>query len=65
MKSVQWVARGSKNCPYCQRLDGAVREIEAPFVAKGDEVEGENEGEKLVAKRNTFHPRSIRAATAR
>ncbi|WP_435969315.1 phage portal protein [Streptomyces sp. Qhu_M48] len=56
VKSVQWVARGSKNCPYCQRLDGAVREIETPFVAKGDEVEGENEGEKLVAKRNTFHP---------
>lgn len=53
---VQWVARGSKNCPYCQRLDGAVREIEAPFVAKGDEVEGEEDGEKLVAKRDTFHP---------
>ncbi|MEU3600890.1 phage portal protein [Streptomyces sp. NPDC006798] len=53
---IQWVARGSKNCPYCQRLDGSVREIETPFIAKGDEVDGEAEGEKLVAKRNTFHP---------
>ncbi|MFB7031720.1 MULTISPECIES: phage portal protein [unclassified Streptomyces] len=56
VKSIQWVARGSKNCPYCQRLDGAVREIETPFVAKGDEVEGEAEGETLTAKRDTFHP---------
>ncbi|MEW2631795.1 phage portal protein [Streptomyces sp. NPDC048389] len=56
VKKVQWVARGSENCPYCRRLDGAVREIEAPFIAKGDEVDGEEEGEKLVAKRNTFHP---------
>jgi HK97 family phage portal protein len=56
VSKVQWVARGSKNCPYCQRLDGAVREIEAPFVAKGEEVEGEAEGETLTAKRDTFHP---------
>jgi HK97 family phage portal protein len=55
VSKVQWVARGSKNCPYCQRLDGAVREIEAPFVAKGDEVEGDGD-ETLTAKRDTFHP---------
>ncbi|WP_435610886.1 phage portal protein [Streptomyces sp. C10-9-1] len=56
VKKVQWVARGSHNCPYCQRLDGTVRAIETPFVAKGDEVDGAEEGEKLVAKRDTFHP---------
>lgn len=56
VKKVQWVARGSENCPYCKKLDGAVREIEAPFVAKGDEVDGDEDNEKLVAKRDTFHP---------
>ncbi|MFF9146331.1 phage portal protein [Streptomyces sp. NPDC014861] len=55
VQKVQWVARGSETCPYCRRLDGAVREIETPFVAKGDEVEGAD-GEALTAKRNTFHP---------
>ncbi|MFM9654058.1 hypothetical protein ACKI1S_50065, partial [Streptomyces galilaeus] len=33
VKTVQWVARGSENCPYCKKLDGAEREIETPFVA--------------------------------
>lgn len=53
---VQWVARGSKHCPYCTKLDGTIREIDLPFVAKGDEVEGDEQNEKLVAKRDTFHP---------
>ncbi|MEU2799045.1 phage portal protein [Streptomyces sp. NPDC007117] len=56
VKRIQWVARGSENCPYCTKLDGTVREIEDPFVAKGDEIDGDEDGEKLVAKRNTFHP---------
>ncbi|MEV7282866.1 phage portal protein [Streptomyces sp. NPDC093111] len=55
VKKIQWVARGSANCPYCQRLDGAVRAIETPFVAKGDDVEGDD-GQALTAKRDTFHP---------
>ncbi|NUP21602.1 MAG: phage portal protein [Streptomyces sp.] len=53
---LQWVARGSKHCPYCTKLDGTIREIDLPFVAKGAEIEGDEENEKLVAKRNTFHP---------
>ncbi|MEU2450064.1 phage portal protein [Streptomyces sp. NPDC012765] len=53
---VKWVARGSEHCPYCTKLDGTVREIDLPFVAKGAEVEGDEENEKLVAKRDTFHP---------
>ncbi|MCY0919615.1 MULTISPECIES: phage portal protein [unclassified Streptomyces] len=53
---LKWVARGSKHCPYCTKLDGRVQEIDLPFVAKGDEVEGDAEGEKLVAKRNVHHP---------
>ncbi|MFJ8863622.1 phage portal protein [Streptomyces sp. NPDC102451] len=56
VKQVQWVARGSKHCPYCTKLDGTVRDIERPFVGKGDEIDGDEEGEKLVAKRDTFHP---------
>ncbi|WP_329545558.1 phage portal protein [Streptomyces sp. NBC_01356] len=56
VKTVQWVARGSENCPYCKRLDGSKREIETPFIAKGEELDGDEDGEKLVAKRNTFHP---------
>ncbi|MEU7348347.1 phage portal protein [Streptomyces bacillaris] len=56
VKRLQWVARGSENCPYCTKLDGSIREIEDPFVAKGDEIDGDEDGEKLVAKRNTFHP---------
>ncbi|MGW1127466.1 phage portal protein [Streptomyces sp. NPDC002526] len=56
VKQVKWVARGSKHCPYCTKLDGAVRDIEEPFVGKGDEVDGGEDGEKLVAKRDTFHP---------
>lgn len=56
VKTVQWVARGSANCPYCKKLDGAEREIETPFIAKGEELDGDEDGEKLVAKRNTFHP---------
>ncbi|WKV74231.1 phage portal protein [Streptomyces sp. PCS3-D2] len=53
---VKWVARGSAHCPYCTKLDGTVREIDLPFVAKGDEVEGDEENSALVAKRDTFHP---------
>ncbi|MGW1662930.1 phage portal protein [Streptomyces microflavus] len=53
---IQWVARGSENCPYCRKLDGSVRAIEDPFVAKGDEIDGDEEGQKLTAKRDTFHP---------
>ncbi|MDX2623843.1 phage portal protein [Streptomyces sp. WI03-5b] len=56
VKRVQWVARGSKHCPYCTKLDGTVRDIEKPFVGKGDEIDGDQDGEKLVAKRDTFHP---------
>ncbi|WP_433406865.1 phage portal protein [Streptomyces sp. CA-146814] len=56
VKRIQWVARGSENCPYCTKLDGTVRKIEDPFVAKGDEIDGDEEGQKLTAKRNTFHP---------
>ncbi|QQM45001.1 phage portal protein [Streptomyces liliifuscus] len=55
VRSLKWVARGSKNCPYCTKLDGRTIAIEKPFIAKGDEVEGED-GEALKAKRNTFHP---------
>lgn len=54
--TLKWVTQGSKNCPYCTKLDGRETDIETPFIAKGDEVAGEEEGEKLVAKRNTFHP---------
>ncbi|MCZ4604982.1 hypothetical protein O3S80_14780, partial [Streptomyces sp. Lzd4kr] len=55
VRKLQWVARGSKNCPYCTKLDGRTIAIEEPFIAKGDEVEGKD-GETLKAKRNTFHP---------
>jgi HK97 family phage portal protein len=55
VRTLQWVARGSENCPYCTKLDGRTIAIEEPFIAKGDEVEGED-GEALKAKRNTFHP---------
>jgi HK97 family phage portal protein len=55
VKQVQWVTVG-KNCPYCNKLEGRTTDIEEPFVAKGDEIEGDEDGEKLVAKRNTFHP---------
>jgi HK97 family phage portal protein len=55
VRQLKWVARGSKNCPYCTKLDGRTIAIEEPFIAKGDEVEGED-GETLKAKRNTFHP---------
>ncbi|MCM1974623.1 phage portal protein [Streptomyces sp. G1] len=55
VRKLQWVARGSRNCPYCTKLDGRTVGIETPFIAKGDEVEGED-GEALKAKRNTFHP---------
>ncbi|MGW2591963.1 phage portal protein [Streptomyces sp. NPDC001515] len=53
---VQWVARGSENCPYCKKLDGAVRNIDDAFIAKGESLEGDEDGEQLTAKRNTFHP---------
>ncbi|THA78404.1 phage portal protein [Streptomyces sp. A0642] len=56
VKQVKWVTRGSKHCPYCIKLDGALRDIEKPFVGKGDEIDGDEDGEKLVAKRDTFHP---------
>ena len=54
--TLKWVTQGSKHCPYCTKLDGRETEIETPFIAKGDEVEGDEDGEKLVAKRDTFHP---------
>ncbi|WTW96594.1 phage portal protein [Streptomycetaceae bacterium NBC_01309] len=54
VRELRWVAQG-KNCPYCTKLDGRTVGIETPFIAKGDEVEGDD-GEALKAKRNTFHP---------
>ncbi|MFJ5059032.1 phage portal protein [Streptomyces nigra] len=53
--TLKWVTQGSKHCPYCTKLDGRTTEIETPFIAKGDEVDGDD-GEALTAKRNTFHP---------
>ncbi|MCZ4611626.1 phage portal protein [Streptomyces sp. Lzd4kr] len=55
VRELKWVTQGSKNCPYCTKLDGRTIAIDEPFIAKGDEVEGED-GEALKAKRNTFHP---------
>lgn len=54
--TLKWVTQGSKNCPYCQKLDGRTTEIEVPFIAKGDDVQGDQDGEKLTAQRDTFHP---------
>jgi hypothetical protein len=54
--TLKWVTQGSKNCPYCTKLDGRTTEIEVPFIAKGDQVDGNEDGEKLTAKRDTFHP---------
>lgn len=54
VRELRWVARGSKTCPYCTKLDGRTVGIDTPFIAKGDQVDSD-EGE-LVAKRNTFHP---------
>ncbi|GEC02963.1 hypothetical protein SSP24_06180 [Streptomyces spinoverrucosus] len=55
VRELKWVTQGSQHCPYCTKLDGRTIAIEEPFIAKGDEVEGED-GEALKAKRNTFHP---------
>ncbi|MFJ9382113.1 phage minor head protein, partial [Streptomyces sp. NPDC101455] len=56
VRSLKWVTHGSKTCPYCKKLDGTTTPIEDPFISKGDEINGDAEGEKLTAKRNTFHP---------
>lgn len=56
VRSLKWVTQGSKTCPYCKKLDGQTTPIEDPFISKGDEIDGDGEGEKLTAKRNTFHP---------
>lgn len=56
VRELKWITQGSQHCPYCTKLDGRTIAIEEPFIAKGDEVDGDEEGEKLVAKRNTFHP---------
>ncbi|GGN47293.1 phage portal protein [Streptomyces fuscichromogenes] len=56
VRSLKWVTQGSKTCPYCKKLDGRTTPIEDPFIGKGDEIDGDGDGEKLVAKRNTFHP---------
>ncbi|MFJ4631570.1 phage portal protein [Streptomyces sp. NPDC088847] len=56
VRSLKWVTQGSKTCPYCKKLDGRTTPIEDPFIGKGDELDGDAEGEKLTAKRNTFHP---------
>ncbi|WP_234373992.1 phage portal protein [Streptomyces scabiei] len=56
VRELKWVTQGSQHCPYCTKLDGRTIAIEEPFIAKGDEVDGDEEGQKLVAKRNTFHP---------
>lgn len=53
---LKWVTQGSTHCPYCTKLDGRTVGIETPFIAKGDEVDGDEEGQTLKATRNTFHP---------
>ncbi|ONH35706.1 MULTISPECIES: phage portal protein [Protofrankia] len=55
VKRLRWRASGT-NCPYCSKLDGRIVAIDQPFIAKGDQVDGEAEGEQLVAKRDTRHP---------
>ncbi|MEU0584577.1 phage portal protein [Streptomyces sp. NPDC006132] len=55
VRELKWVTQGSQHCPYCIKLDGRTIAIEEPFIAKGDEVDGDD-GQSLKAKRNTFHP---------
>jgi HK97 family phage portal protein len=54
--TLRWVTQGSKHCPYCVKLDGRETHIEVPFIAKGADVEGDEDGERLTAQRDTFHP---------
>lgn len=54
--TLKWVTQGSEHCPYCTKLDGRETDIEVPFISKGDELDGDEDNEKYVAKRNTFHP---------
>lgn len=50
VRHIRWVAFGSKNCPACTSLDGAIVGIEEPFVQAGAAEE------QIEVPRNTFHP---------
>ncbi|WP_289009501.1 phage portal protein [uncultured Thermomonospora sp.] len=54
VRRLKWVASGD-TCPYCRRLDGKVVGIDDAFLAKGEEIDGDD-GERLVVKRTTRHP---------
>ncbi|GAA1015877.1 hypothetical protein Aple_010650 [Acrocarpospora pleiomorpha] len=55
VRSVRWVTIGSEDCAYCGALDGAIADIESPFVAQGAQLDGA-EGQQLAVDRNIHHP---------
>jgi HK97 family phage portal protein len=55
VKRLTWVASGS-DCPYCRKLDGMTIDIDDAFLAKGEHVDGDEDGQQLEAKRDIHHP---------
>ena len=53
VQRLQWVTVG-KTCPFCQKLDGTIVDINEPFVPAGGEVTGLEE--KLQVDRKITHP---------
>lgn len=57
VSKLRWVARGSKSCPYCQRLDGRVVGIRQSFLDSGDfQPEGADRPLRVFSK--VKHPPS-------
>lgn len=53
---IRWVARGSKNCPYCTRMNGKTVSIGEPFFRKGDEYHPEGAERPMQMKKDLKHP---------
>ena len=57
VKRLKWVNTGSKNCPWCNSMDGKIIGIDEHFLKPGDEWSPEGaEGETMKIRKPLLHP---------
>ena len=57
VKRLKWVNTGSKNCPWCNSMDGKIIGIDEHFLKPGDVWSPEGaEGETMKIRKPLLHP---------
>jgi HK97 family phage portal protein len=55
VRSTVWMATGAETCPFCDSLNGQVREIGSAYVEQGQEMEGGAGQTPLAIERDLGH----------